>query len=225
MNLNSFEINAGRALSACAKQFYERGWMWGTSGNLSLRLKKAPSIFLVTPSGVNKGALEPEQLIVIGDDQPRCAGASRPKPGQEPLPSAETQVHQMLYETEPECHAVLHVHPAAATFISGVFGHALERRLLPLAWIEMMKGVGVMDGRTGILPIFPNWQDIPRFAGEVKDYWMNTPGQKIPAILIYNHGLTAWGRTLDEARNHLEVLEYVCDQRYRELCAQKEPST
>jgi ribulose-5-phosphate 4-epimerase/fuculose-1-phosphate aldolase len=36
----------------------------------------------------------------------------------------------------------------------------------------------------------------------------------MPVILIFNHGVTAWGRTPEQAKNHLEILEYVCELLY-----------
>ena len=36
----------------------------------------------------------------------------------------------------------------------------------------------------------------------------------LPVLLIYNHGVTAWGHTAEQARNHLEIIEYVCEYLY-----------
>ena len=46
------------------RQFYERGWMWGTAGNLSVKLKHDPLEIAITPSGVSKGTMKPQDLII-----------------------------------------------------------------------------------------------------------------------------------------------------------------
>ena len=54
-------------LLQCGRQFYERRWMWGTSGNLSVKLRQKPLEIAITPSGLNKGSLTPDQLIVLNE--------------------------------------------------------------------------------------------------------------------------------------------------------------
>jgi methylthioribulose-1-phosphate dehydratase len=36
-------------------------------------------------------------------------------------------------------------------------------------------------------------------------------------LLIAGHGLYAWGQDLGEARRHLEILEFLMEQRWRQL--------
>ena len=77
----------------------------------------------------------------------------------------------------------------------------------------MMKGVGVGEEESAEVMILPNWQDVSRIAQDVTDY-LKTSTKAIPVVLIYNHGLTGWGTTPDQARNHLEIMEYVCQYLY-----------
>ena len=51
-------------LAAHARSFYERGWMWGTAGNLSAR--DTDGSFWITASGVDKGQLRPYEDILEG---------------------------------------------------------------------------------------------------------------------------------------------------------------
>jgi len=182
--------------------------MEGTAGNLSVKLKQAPLEIAITPSGASKGSLKTQDLILLKHTP---AGLRPPvKQGQTPvMPSAETAIHQAIHETLPGCGAVFHVHPVHATLMSGLFGNPKQRQMLQLEWIEMMKGIGIGEGEIAEIPIFPNWQDIPRVAQEVRQYLLQTP-KAPPVILIYNHGLTAWGRTPEQARNHLEIVDYIC---------------
>ncbi len=194
--------NIAKTLLEYSRQFYDRGWMWGTAGNLSIRQRASPLQFTITPSGVNKGMLEEEDLLSI------IAGKPFPKHTRGYIPSAETAIHQAIYDAIPGAGAVFHVHPMHATLLSGLHGNAKELQTLRMEWIEMQKGIGIHEGETPEIPIFPNWQDIPRLAQDVSRYLKSTP-KAPPLFLIYNHGMTAWGTTPDQARNHLECMEWI----------------
>jgi len=119
------EMSTGAAyqtLIDIGRQFYERRWMWGTAGNLSLRItsgvrsktmharqthqigpdpsRDALSI-AITPSGLNKGHLSVGDLLVIRD------GESRPKYPRGLVPSSETVIHQAIYRAVPGAGAVM----------------------------------------------------------------------------------------------------------------------
>src|SRR5690242_6842944 len=98
-------------LVECGRQFYARHWMEGTAGNLSVKTQTEPLEFAISPSGVNKGHLKLDDLLSIrdGKGQPHSKGF---------VPSAETQIHQAIYESIPEAGAVFHVHPIHATVMS-----------------------------------------------------------------------------------------------------------
>ena len=80
--------------------------------------------------------------------------------------------------------------------------------------LEILKAVGINEGEIAELIIVPNWQDVSLIGQAVRRYIETKEGKVIPAFLIYNHGLTAWGHTMDATRNHLEVMEYVCKYLY-----------
>ncbi len=197
------------ALIECGKLFYERRWMYGTAGNLSVKLNHNPLEFMITPSGYSKGSLKKEDLLVVKP------GSKTPlKKGETPrAPSAETVIHQAIHETLPGCGAVFHVHPIHTTLISQMHGHPKQRQMLQFEWFEMMKGVGVAEGEIAELAIFPNWQDVSLVAKEIQQYLRDTP-KALPVVMIYNHGVTAWGHTPEQAKNHLEIVDFVCEYLY-----------
>jgi len=213
----------------CGKQFYERRWMWGTAGNLSVRLKSDPLEIAISPSGVNKGQLAVKDLIRVKDSphptlslkgEGQHPQRRRPSPfrekvaeGRMRVPSAETVIHQAVFRAVPGAGAVFHVHPVFSTLISKLYGHPKEPRALPIEWFEMMKGVGVNEGENAEVMILPNWQDVSLVARDLT-YYLKTSPKALPVVLIYNHGLTGWGTTPDQARNHLEIMEYVCEYIY-----------
>jgi methylthioribulose-1-phosphate dehydratase len=73
----------------------------------------------------------------------------------------------------------------------------------------MLKGLaGVTTHETRVrIPIFDNTQDMPALAQAVAaKFGEGAPGT---AFLVRGHGLYTWGRDLDEARRHVEILEFL----------------
>jgi methylthioribulose-1-phosphate dehydratase len=122
-----------------------------------------------------------------------------------PRPSAETLLHAALAH-RPAVEAVLHTHSVPATVLSDVhFGSGA----LEIAGYEMLKGLsGVTTHDTRIaIPILDNTQDMPMLARTVAlRFGQGAPGH---AFLVRGHGLYTWGRDLDEARRHVEILEFL----------------
>jgi ribulose-5-phosphate 4-epimerase/fuculose-1-phosphate aldolase len=66
----------------------------------------------------------------------------------------------------------------------------------------------IASGRDTELPVFPNHAQVQRIAHDVARYLSRVP-QAPPGLLIADHGITAWGNDLPQARNHLECLESI----------------
>lgn len=169
------------------------GWVPATSGNFSCRID-ARSI-AVTRSGVDKGNL--------GRDQVAAVDLSGPIP---PGLSAETPLHLARYRADTTVGAVVHVHTVAATVLSRL--HAADGVLI-LSGFEMhkaLRGITTHEGDVA-LPIFANAQDTAELAERVESRLGPTPA--VPGYLLAGHGLYAWGQTMDEARRHLEGIEFL----------------
>ena len=54
-----------RMLTEIGREAHARGWALGTSGNLSAVSSLDPLRLAITPSGVDKGRLAPEQILEI----------------------------------------------------------------------------------------------------------------------------------------------------------------
>jgi methylthioribulose-1-phosphate dehydratase len=184
-------------LVAAAKYFHQRGWMLGTAGNLSAKL--ADGSFWITASGKSKGELSDLDFIRMHPD------GTVEKPLDQLKPSAETSIHQAIYGTIPEAMACYHVHSIDANLVSN-FTQAQE---IPLPKLEMIKGLGIWEENpTVAMPLFANHLDVPKIGKEIAEaFHAKTPA--IPALLIRNHGVTVWGRSTEEARNRIELVEYI----------------
>jgi methylthioribulose-1-phosphate dehydratase len=71
-----------QALQDVSSLLYERGWAFGTSGNYSIVLDRAPLRLLVTASGKDKRRLADGDFVIV-------AGDGAPIPGQTEKPSAD----------------------------------------------------------------------------------------------------------------------------------------
>lgn len=102
-------VAAGARLAAEARRLTGLGWMRATSGNLSEVLAPDPLRLAVTASGVDKGELGAESVVVVD-----AAGNPVPVDGLAPLkPSDEAALHARI-AAATGAGAVIHVHPLAA---------------------------------------------------------------------------------------------------------------
>jgi methylthioribulose-1-phosphate dehydratase len=186
------------ALCDIGRLFYNRGWSVGTSSNFSVVLGRAPLHLLITASGRDKGRLVAADFTIVDASSQRIDEAS-------PRPSAETPLHAAL-ALKPDIGAILHTHSVSATVLSDVH---FASGAIEISGYEMLKGlsgVTTHDRRVAI-PILDNSQDMPALAETVaKRFDESGLGH---AFLVRGHGLYTWGRDLDEARRHVEILEFL----------------
>ena len=90
------------------KLLYDRGYVVSNDGNLSLRV--APDRLLVTPSGVGKGRMTPDMLVVTDLEGNVLEGDRHP--------SSETKMHLEVYRCRPDVQAVVHAHPPVSTALA-----------------------------------------------------------------------------------------------------------
>ena len=198
------EIAAG--LAAVAKGFHARGWLMGTSGNLSAVVQREPLRLAMSPSGVDKGELNPEQLLSI-DENARIVSAHEGKPSDESL------LHIRIVK-DRGAGAVLHTHSVWNTMLSDLY--AAEGGVT-IKGYEMLKGLqGVRTHEhTEFLPIIENSQDMPALAEEVGKTL--NEHQAAHGFLLRRHGLYSWGQTLADAKRHIEILEFLLETMGRTL--------
>jgi methylthioribulose-1-phosphate dehydratase len=183
-------------LIAAVTRLHGRGLMPGTGGNGSVALAHAPLRALVTASGVDKGRLTAQQLLVVDGAGGVLDGEGRP--------SAETAVHLELLGRGAD--AVLHVHSVWNTLASL---RGADAGAIIITGLEMLKG---LDGVTthahrAIVPVIANDQDLPALAatlGRALDAEPSAHG-----VLVAGHGLYTWGRDLATTERHVEVFEFL----------------
>ena len=190
-------VDAAEALAAAGRRFHARGWVLGTSGNFSVVTSRDPLRLAITASSVDKGALEPSQILDIDEACAVHGGIGNP--------SAETLLHFEIVRRRG-AGAVLHTHSVWSTLLSD--SHGLDRGL-GIEGYEMLKGldgVRTHEHREWV-PIVPNDQDMTRLARVLGDALQQHP--EAHGILLQRHGLYTWGASLGEAVRHVEILEFL----------------
>jgi methylthioribulose-1-phosphate dehydratase len=180
---------------------HARGWTPATSSNFSCRLPEGRSGFSVSVSGLDKGAFSAQDFI----DVDFTSQVIRPEQAHL-RPSAETQLHALVYQTETSAQVVLHTHSVNATVLSRLYE---PEKGIALKEFEVLKGLeGVQTHQTEIwLPIFSNAQDMTALSTQIKTAW--TEHHPIYGFLLAGHGLYTWGATLAQAKRHVEVFEFL----------------
>ncbi|MBC8031807.1 MAG: methylthioribulose 1-phosphate dehydratase [Pyrinomonadaceae bacterium] len=196
------------SLTSIASGFYSRGWLLGTSGNLSAVVNREPLSLAMSPSGLDKGALLPEQFMLIDEH-------ALPVGGGDGRPSAESLLHIRIVR-ERGAGAVLHTHSIWSTMLSDL--HA-EAEGLAIEGYEMLKGLEdvATHEHSEWLPILENSQDMPALADKVGEALRQHP--KAHGFLLRRHGLYSWGNDLAQAKRHVEILEFLLEAVGRTLLA------
>jgi L-fuculose-phosphate aldolase len=170
------------AVCVVCRRLYERGLIAGQDGNVSVRL--ADDLLLITPAGLSKVDVRPEDLVELGLDGTVRRGARRP--------SSEMAVHLRAYQRRSDVQAVIHAHPPTATAFA-VSGVALDTASLA----ELRAGVGCV-------PLVPYATPGTAAVADAFDpYWASHD-----AFLMAHHGALTVGRSLSDAHQRMESLEH-----------------
>ncbi|MFL6256914.1 MAG: aldolase [Pyrinomonadaceae bacterium] len=170
-------------LCETADSFYERGYAFGSTGNISVRLGER---VWITPTGKSLKGLKPEQLACVSLD-----GESL----NEHRPSKEFPFHLAVYTRRADVRAVVHLHTLYSVALSCLDGFDAEEPLPPLTPYYFMRVAPL-----AVLPYFrPGSEGLAAAVGEA--------APRHNCMLLRNHGVVCAGATLSEAVDRTEELE------------------
>jgi methylthioribulose-1-phosphate dehydratase len=184
-------------LANVIRYYNSKGWSPATSTNYSF--KDEQNQIWVSRSGVDKSEFSSNDFIKINSKGEAIDEFINIRP------SAETLIHCFIYEMFPETRVIIHGHGVNPVVIS-----ALEKSEVTFEGFEIQKG---FDGQTTHLnqiriPILENSQEMSFFEKEL----VYKRSQLINhCFIIRKHGTYAWGKSLFEAKRHLETLDYLCE--------------
>ena len=184
------------------------GWSPATSTNYSFKNGENPLSICISQSGIDKSKFGTEHFMLIDAE-------GKPSPDFAHLKSsAETYLHTVLYQENPEVEVILHTHSVYATILSQKY---LSNGFLLLENYEVLKGLGdIKTHEVSVkIPVFENTQDIAALSEDFRSLYRKMPGMH--GYLIAGHGLYTWGKTFEIAKRQLEVLEFLLECEWRKM--------
>ncbi len=174
--------DTARRIARCCKRLADLGLSAGQDGNIAVRVGEDRA--LVTPRGMLKADLSPDDIVEIDLTGRRIRGSR--------MPSSELDMHLRILRARPDVHAVVHAHPPVATGFS-VAGEAFDTCVLP----ELIYQVGWV-------PVVPyGTPGTPELGDRIEPFL-----EGHDALLLANHGAVTMGSSLDEAQIRMESLEH-----------------
>ena len=161
---------------------YDKGWVAMNDGNVSIRLDD--NRILCTPTAISKGSVTFDDVIV-------CDMAGNKIEGRRDRTS-EIMMHIVIYGKRPDVRSIVHAHPPVATGFATA-GRALDKALLP----EVVIQLGAVPLASYGLP------GTPALSDGMMPYLEN-----YDAVLLENHGCTAWGQDVWQAFYRMEMVEH-----------------
>ena len=176
------EESARAAIVEVGGRLHARGYVASNDGNVSVRLDAAR--LLTTPTGVSKGFMTPDMLVVTDFEGRKLAGGR--------TPSSELLMHLAVYRRRPEVNAVVHAHPPVATGFA-VAGIELNRAVLAEV-VTTLGSIPIADYGT------PSTHEL---ADAVERHITTHDG-----LLLANHGALTVSGDLMSAYYKMETVEH-----------------
>ena len=175
---------AREALCRLGHSLYTRGLTFGSAGNLSVAIEDG---WLMTPTNVTLGDLDPAALSHIGADGQLLAG---------PPPTKEAFLHRVMYEGRQDAGAVVHLHSTHSVAVSVMADIDPEDVLPPITAYYVM--------RVGKLPLVPYF---PPGDTALAEAVRPLVSKHHAVVLLANHGPVVAGTSLSAASAAIEELE------------------
>lgn len=163
---------------------WQRGYVAANDGNVTARLDG--DRFLCTPSGLSKGLVQPEQIVIV-DWEGNLVGQHP----QGKRPTSEILLHLEAYRQRPDVKSVVHAHPPMAIALSTA-GVNLAHTLIP----DVVLGLGLIPTVAYATPASVEGARSIREAVRSAD-----------ALVLPRHGSVTVGASPLEAYYRLEKLE------------------
>jgi L-fuculose-phosphate aldolase len=174
----SHEKELRRLLCEFVRRAYRQRLFISTQGSFSARLDA--SSFLITPHSVDRGLLEPHQLVLM-DGGKAEAGAD---------PSRAADIHDAIYRAHARIGAIINAYPVNATAFS-ILGAAIDTRTIPESYVVVRQ--------PRMAPYGLQFED-PRALSDLV-----SPDR--PVLIFVNDGVLVTGSGVLDAFDRLEVLE------------------
>ncbi len=164
------------------RRLHEQGFVAATDGNLSVRLDEHR--LLITPTCMSKRMMRTSDIVVVDMQGNLLSGKLKV--------SSEVAMHLLIYRLRPDVRGIVHAHPPTATgFAASGFG--LSRPLV----CEVVVALGSVPLARYGTPGTPELSEA--LEPLIPDH---------DAILMANHGVVAYGPSLESAFMKMETAEH-----------------
>ncbi|KAK8706211.1 hypothetical protein V6N13_049786 [Hibiscus sabdariffa] len=211
--LDSQAVMEARSLiSELCRQFYSLGWVSGTGGSITMKvhdssIPKPQQLILMSPSGVQKERMEPEDMYVLSGDGAIISSPSpKPYPHKPPKCSDCAPLFMKAYHMR-NAGAVIHSHGIESCLATMIDPQSKEFRITHMEMIKGIQGHGYYDEL--VIPIIEN----TAYENELTDSLAKAieAYPKTTAVLVRNHGIYVWGDSWISAKTQAECYHYLLD--------------
>lgn len=177
-------------LCEAGTNFYDRGYAFGSTGNLSARIDRD---IWITPTGCSLQGLTPESLAQIDLTGARLNANA---------PSKEYPFHLAAYQSRSDAKAIVHLHSTYSVALSCLAALNSEEPLPAITPYYFMRVAPL-----AVLPYFrPGSSELAAEVGRAS--------QSHDCLLLRNHGLISLGGNMSEAVDRAEELEETARLRF-----------
>ncbi len=200
------EWKARVELAACYRVFDLLGWTEMIYNHITVRLPdsvtggvapegvaKGPQ-FLINPFGLHYTEVTASNLLKIDLQGNKIATPGQPASPWAVNPAGFT-VHAAIHAGLPDAHCIMHTHTTSGVAVACLKG-GLQQTKFYTAQLHGMVAYHDIEGLT------IHAEEGPRL--------LKSMGQR-PAVILRNHGLLAWGKTLPQTFAVLWTLQRACD--------------
>ena len=164
------------------KRMYAKGFVASNDGNISVRI--AANEIIITPTGISKGYMMPDDMLKVDLDGNVLSGHRKP--------SSEMKMHLTVYKNRTDVFAVCHAHPQKATAFA-VARQICKEIALPEV-IFSIGNVALSDYAA------PSTEALPKSIEKII--------KTTDAVLLANHGALTIGGDVFDAYYKMETLEH-----------------
>ena len=179
---SSDERRLRKEMCALIHRSYDQGLFTSTQGTFSVRLSK--HTFLITPYGVDRKYIEPEDIVRIEYNW-REAGK---------IPSRSVELHKLIYDEHPEINAITVAQPKHIMAF-GATHTPIDSRTIPESYIAMRD--------IAVVPFGTNITNPEKISSIISAH--------SPVVLVENDSVISTGTTLINAFDRLEVAEFTAN--------------
>ena len=191
--LHPDERHARIQLASCYRVFAMLGWTEMIYNHITVRLPDSVSggakQFLINPFGLHYSEVTASNLVKIDLKGQVLDGSTYP------VNPAGFLVHAAIHDHLPDAHCVMHTHTTAGVAVACLQG-GLQQTNFYSAQLHDMVAYHDFEGIT------IHADETPRLLASIGNQ---------PAVILRNHGLLAWGKTLPHSFAILWTLQRACE--------------